>query len=538
MAVDSYLELFTTLFGWQWYGIVWEALSDTGIVYIPFVMIVINGWKDAARGGSYGNVHDLALRSVEIEFYVAVFVALIAGPPAVALGANTMSYTPSATLNAPTPVTATPALPDSSYGSAGAFSGAPGSVDIPVWWYAVLSLAKGINHAIIAGMPGSVGIREVQQQAQLATVSDPVVRAEAGQFYNDCYIPARSKYLRDKPTSAVITGLLTEYGADDPDWMGSHVLRALYYPSTRAATRVTGWPYKASRDVDYGSAATGGWGQPTCAEWWLGDGTSTGIRSKINALPEASALRNTLSSAATRFSTWLGPLGSSAAVVAEKLTDNAVRKSLSNSRVEAMTTFQPDSLGAYSGRNGVLTNLYGAAQDIAGTAGAGLTHFSLGTMLTALKPMLPTIQAITLMAVYALLPIIVVISGYSLSMLSVGAIGIFTINFWTVLWKFAQWVDENLTVAMHPGNLDGLMNWASSSGGVAGATSKALMLDTMLAAFMIGMPVLWTMVMGWAGISIGRSIQQSLSTSQKSTEQAGQAGGNMGSKTASKASGK
>ena len=39
---------------------------------------------------------------------------------------------------------------------------------------------------------------------------------------------------------------------------------------------------------------------------------------------------------------------------------------------------------------------------------------------TPLKPMLPTVQAVTLMAVYALLPIIVVLSGYSLSMLAVG----------------------------------------------------------------------------------------------------------------------
>ena len=36
-----------------------------------------------------------------------------------------------------------------------------------------------------------------------------------------------------------------------------------------------------------------------------------------------------------------------------------------------MTTFQPDALGAYSGREGVLGNLYGAAQDVAGAAGAG-----------------------------------------------------------------------------------------------------------------------------------------------------------------------
>ena len=534
MAVDSYLELFTTLFGWQWYGIIWDALTDTGIVYIPFVMILLTRWKDAARGGSYGNVHDIALRSIEIEFYVAVFVALIAGPPAVGLSANAISYTPSATLNDPAPATATPALPDSSFGSAGAFSGAPASVNIPVWWYAVLSLTKGINHAIVTGMPDSIGIREVQQQAQLATVSDPVVRAEASQFYNDCFVPARSKYLRDKPTSAAITALLNEYGADDPDWMGSHVYRSLYYPNMRSASRVTGWPYDASRDLDYGTAATGGWGQPTCAEWWLGDSTTTGIRDKIMALPAASDFTNTLASAATRFSTFLGSWGRTAAIAAEKLTDTAVRKSLNNSRVEAMTTFQPDTLGAYSGREGVLGNLYGAAQDVAGAAGAGATHFSLGTMLTAIKPMLPTIQAVTLMAVYALLPIIVVISGYSLSMLAVGAIGIFTINFWTVLWKFAQWVDENLTVAMHPGSLDGLMNWAAAPGGFAGATSKALMLDTMLAMFMIGMPVLWTMMMAWAGIHIGRSIEGSLEAGWKSSRQSGEAGARIATRTAAR----
>jgi hypothetical protein len=530
MAVDSYLELFTTLFGWQWYGIIWDALSDTGIVYIPFVIILLTRWKDAARGGSYGNVHDIALRSVEIEFYVAVFVALIAGPPAVGLAANTLSYTPSPTLNDPAPAIATPAAPDSSYGSAGAFSGAPAGVTIPVWWYAVLTLSKGINHAIIAGMPDAVGVREVQQQAQLATISDPTVRAEARQFHDDCFVPARSKYLREKPSGATISNLLNEYGADDPDWMGSHVYRALYYPDMRAATRVPGWPYRAARDRDYGTAATGGWGQPTCAEWWLGDGASTGLREKIMALPEASAFRNTLANAATRFSAFLGSWGSNAATTAEKLADTAARKSLSNARVDAMTHHQTDSLGAYSGREGIVGNLYGAAQDVAAAAGAGMTHFSLGTMLTALKPMLPVVQAVVLMAVYALLPIIVVLSGYSLSMIAIGAVGIFTIHFWTVLWKFAQWVDENLTVAMHPGSLDSLMNWAASPGGIAGATSKALMLDTMLAMLMIGMPVLWTMMMAWIGIKVGAGMRDVLSDSSAAAKRSGETGSNVATK--------
>ena len=36
MSVDSYLELFTSLFGWTFYGILWDVLVTTGIVYLPF----------------------------------------------------------------------------------------------------------------------------------------------------------------------------------------------------------------------------------------------------------------------------------------------------------------------------------------------------------------------------------------------------------------------------------------------------------------------------------------------------------------------
>ena len=54
MTVDSYLELFTTLFGWAFYGILWDVLVGTGIVYLPFVGIVIDNWREPAEGGEFG----------------------------------------------------------------------------------------------------------------------------------------------------------------------------------------------------------------------------------------------------------------------------------------------------------------------------------------------------------------------------------------------------------------------------------------------------------------------------------------------------
>ena len=51
MSVDSYLELFTTLFGWAFYGVLWDVLVSTGIVYLPFLGILIDNWREPAEGG-------------------------------------------------------------------------------------------------------------------------------------------------------------------------------------------------------------------------------------------------------------------------------------------------------------------------------------------------------------------------------------------------------------------------------------------------------------------------------------------------------
>ena len=54
MSVDSYLELFTSLFGWAFYGILWDVLVGTGIVYLPFLGILIDNWREPAQGGEVG----------------------------------------------------------------------------------------------------------------------------------------------------------------------------------------------------------------------------------------------------------------------------------------------------------------------------------------------------------------------------------------------------------------------------------------------------------------------------------------------------
>ena len=65
MTVDSYLELFTTLFGWRFYDILWDVLVGTGIVFLPFLGILIDNWREPAEGGEFGTVTGLSLRRME-----------------------------------------------------------------------------------------------------------------------------------------------------------------------------------------------------------------------------------------------------------------------------------------------------------------------------------------------------------------------------------------------------------------------------------------------------------------------------------------
>jgi len=523
MTVDSYPELFTTLFGWQFYGVIWDTLSDTGIVYIPFIIILVRNWMEPAKGGDFGNLWSLSLKRMEIEFYLAVFIAMIAGAPALTLSATLLTYHPADDLTGPRPA-ATVASPQSSYGTSGAFDSAPAATAVPVWWYTVMVLSKGINHAIIKGLPAAIGIRQVQQQAQLATIPDPALREEAGQFFNDCYLPARSRYLREKPTNAALTVMLDDFGQDDPEWMGSHVYRTLYYANMRSQRRVVGWPYDPARDRDYDPAAapTYTWGQPTCQQWW--EDATKGLRKKIaDTASGVSSLDNHLSSAVTKLSGFFPSLTSAA----EKTTDWTVRAALSNARVDAMQAYQPDDFGTFD-RSGIIENFYGAAKDTVGFVGAAWTHATTGTKIQALKPMLPIAQALILLAIYTLLPLIVVFSAYSLGMVVTAAIGIFTVNFWTVLWKIGEWVDENLMLAMHPGTMDGILSWSAGSGGFIGDTSKAMIFDTMLGVFMIGMPLLWSAMMAWIGMNAFRALSTNvLQDAKEPAEDAGQKGGQL-----------
>lgn len=510
MTVDSYLELFTSLFGWAFYNVLWDVLVATGIVYLPFLGILIDNWREPAQGGEFGTVTGLSLRRMELDLFIALLVVVLAGQPAVKtpLDAGTLHYTPPPTLGEPNPPTATVVDPKSTYGTNG-FAGSPATVNVPAWWYAVMAISSGFNHAAIEGIPSASDMRTFEQQARLATIADPRLRREVSDFFSNCYIPARSKFQAERPANAAVNALLATYGPDDPDWLGSHVYRdtAGFYDTLRAGTPVQGWAYNAARDTEYDPANPPPWGRPTCKDWW--ENADIGLRKKL--IDEADATSAGLSGLVVA----LAP-----ALAGEKQNDAVVRTVLNNA---PPVWSNNDLVASNSSGAGLASTAASAAKGGLASGGVLVASGLFSVTMTAVLQALPMVQALLLLGVYALLPMVVVLSRYSISMMVVGAMAIFTIKFWSVLWYLALWVDQNLIASMYP-DVNVFLQIFANPGE---HDIKRMLLNMITTSLYLGLPLLWSGMMAWVGVHVGRSITSASAPLTQTSEDAGRRGGAM-----------
>ena len=494
----------------MFYGVLWDVLTETGIVYLPFLGILLDNWQDAAKDSPLSVGAELSLRRIEMELFTALLVVVLAAQPAslTAFHGAQLSYTPPSTIQEPNPTPVNLTNHASTYGVNG-FIDPDAVVETPGWWFAVLSISAGINHAVVEGLPRAAEIRQAAQQARLVTIRDPGLRLEVAQFHQDCYVPSRSKFFRDAPPSSAAKQLIDTHGERELDWIGSQVYRALpgYYDVYRASLPIDGWPFNVNRDTEYDPNSPPKHGRPYCKQWWEND--ARGLREK---------LIKTVNVQAAGYPAILLIFGIT--FNSEVHKDAVARTALLNRPPEWSSN---DLKNNNTATKGWLSAIESTVKSI--VAGAGITVAAgiASLTITVLLQLLPILQALLLLCIYALLPLLLVLSRYSLSvMLSMG-ITIFSIKFWTVLWYLAQWVDQNLITSMYPdSNVLISSFFLDSEHG-----TKRILLNTATGLMYIGLPVLWTAMMGWAGVRAGRSIDAAAAPYGRSASDAGSQGAGL-----------
>ncbi len=513
MSLTGYLALYTTLIGWEQYQNLWNLMVGTGLVFIPFIGIVLKCFLEPFESQEPKNAAVITLRRLMINIVGALLVIEFCCVPTVPLDPKVLHFEPACVSNAQV---ATPGHTGTTYDNQ---FPVPTGVKVPVLWYLVMAVSNGFTHAADEGLSCSaIDYRSLQSQLDTTHIADPNLKKETTEFYNDCYIPAYAKYISGNLSDAQkaqIEQYQTKYGKDDLGWIGSQALlnTAGFYNGFAAKEPIKGFAFDPSRDEFEGQVPDHSeWGQPTCNAWW--SNPENGLQARLEkSLPPT-------------FLQAIEHLGE------PRLADAAIRSLITHSFDANM------SLGEISrGYESLDDDISGDGRSayFGSKVGIAMEQLTYYPKLNLLINSLPVIQALLLMSIYMLLAIAIPFSSYRLHFIVTGSAIIFAITFWDYLWHLVLYLDNTLIPALFPpaeaGNpLQGFVTWLQ--GGYIGGYDNLneAFINFIIGTLYIALPVLFLVLLSWAGLKVSNAIVGALSSMQAPAEAAGAQAGSMAKK--------
>ena len=336
MYAGSLAEMNLTAFGWLLYDNLWGLLGLISIVIFPFTWTLLSTVYDALKQhGIVGYKASMAaFNTLFPSFIVMMAVYAVACIPSVPLNIDAWEYNQICVASDGS-TQETPVLKPGATGTPldtaeQLVSGhlRPIDAEVPLLWDIVMRMGAGIGRAMNSAGVCPLNVTSLDHDLRQMTIADPAVRAELGQFTQDCYLPARSKFMQAMQSGTLTTvptvndavnadqyfaAAYREWRAaappnadntevfnrtQDPDYIGSHFFLqtpGLYAPvsaaqhtvqgqTLHASIPIAGWPYDPIRDCsritakdDLGNAwctsprnpdYANNYGSPTCDEWW------------------------------------------------------------------------------------------------------------------------------------------------------------------------------------------------------------------------------------------------------------------------------
>lgn len=272
MTAHSYLEYALTLLGWLINNGIWNTITATGLFALPLLIKLIAVWlKAREQGVDEGNTGALTIAWMENVIYVAIIVIMFTCVPLLNVDITEMKFDMTRSRQCNISL----AQPDHT-GYKPLINEVSGkTAAVPVWWYLIHTLSKGLVNAATASLPCQPDLRQIRFEVQHTRLSDPVLAQELQDFVQECYAPSLVR-LKQHVTS------LSQEETDDISWIGSSFFLSHpgYYDTDHARSPRSQWPYDEDRDA--GLVDTGNGGYPTCNQWW--SDSDIGLRSRVLSL--------------------------------------------------------------------------------------------------------------------------------------------------------------------------------------------------------------------------------------------------------------
>ena len=188
---------------------------------------------------------------------------------------------------------------------------------------------------------------------------------------------------------------------------------------------------------------------------------------------------------------------------------------------KSLTVSQDGEVYRGYGGNADMTTMNAVAR-IAGTAGSAVAALGAFPALDAMRQALPMVQAILLMAIYIMLPLILAFAAYELSTLITLTFVVFALNFLTFWWELARWLDSWMLTALYSSDTHTRFNMMGFQN-----TSDDLIMNLVMGTMFMVLPAVWLGALSWAGVHIGVAISTAAKDGTSGTYQAAQKAGNL-----------
>lgn len=515
MGVESNFELYTFLWGWHQYEALWEVLKATGIALIPFAGMLFNAFISAYGSQDPGQAAFATVRALEVNVISALVVIILAVQPTVKVEVGALEYVRicvgSQFIDKKEKV---PDIPDN-LGLGRIEMSEFEQVKLPAFWFGVLSVSHGIVHAAKKGIPCVDDIRQIRIAVHHHSIDDIQIINDLIRFGNQCYLPAMSKFVEDEknlrfpvnsPEDQFKKSVFKFFGRDDTSWLGSQYLylNDRYYKSLPGYTIIESVDNKQNR--------------LNCSqEWQRVRDDVAGIYENVTDPASGDNIVEVLLTKVSDPSDISVPSDIQAAINEREgggtnINEYIVGQSILRALMDAHVAFDPITFA--KDRNWGF--IYKKAVELSVEAGEvmqSVTHYATVDMFIKTIPFL---GGLMLMAIYVFLPLGLVFSGYSVQFLLVGAIGIFGVKFYYYLWHLVWWLDQNvlLMFARSDGTLKSLFQTAHE-------THEATLGFVITSLYFI-MPLLWTMVVSWAGYSGVQMLTGATDSATAKAQQIGQ----------------
>lgn len=274
MIVFNPLSLYTTYLGWQQYEILFNALWQTGLLYLGFLAIGYRFLKNVLNpaGAFYAVEH--ALNNFLYELAVTFLICSLFIYPCVPLETKALQFKPLCGLKNPTSAM----IGDSGTTYDEAFADLlSNQVKIPIGFAIIQNFMSSFTYSLMKVTGCTDSLQSIQGDL-VSTYLPHDIRKQALEFHRQCFIEARTQFNSEKHETTELESMLKRYGGeDDLNWMGSKILQKLYYSKLHARQPVPGFTFNQAPNPNLQKAANRGdipqeqlpeEGYPSCQQWW------------------------------------------------------------------------------------------------------------------------------------------------------------------------------------------------------------------------------------------------------------------------------